>query len=89
MYPSSTYFGLKVLSFLGSFGPKYILYGYVDPSLRGVWLSGHRVSRLGNSVDEKPQHFLWLLQIIVGVLGFGVYIYIYIYTIPKNPFQSV
>ena len=31
MYPSSIYFGLKVAPILGTLGPKYILFGYMDP----------------------------------------------------------
>ena len=31
MYPSSIYFGLNVVPFLGTLGPKYILFGYMDP----------------------------------------------------------
>ena len=31
IYPNSIYFGLKVVPILGTLGPKYKLFGHMDP----------------------------------------------------------
>ena len=31
MYPNRTYFGLKSTPYIGTSGPTYILFGYMDP----------------------------------------------------------
>ena len=44
MYPNSIYFGLKVVPR----GPKYILFGYMDPLGYGNWARRVGVSGFGN-----------------------------------------
>ena len=50
MHPNSIYFDLKVAPNIGALGPKYLLFGYMDP--KGLFTLGYRPK--GSLVPPKP-----------------------------------
>ena len=59
MYPNSIYTGLKVVPMLGTLGPKYIQFGYMDTGIQRKVTGSHSACSSSAQVMGQVYDFDW------------------------------